>query len=249
MRAGSEARLPSRRGAQARGWSLAVEGPCRISTPVIHRFATQSAGHSQGHASVWGGEGASLPFVHSSSFKRKLLQGQGPWLAGGPLHSHGPAHSACMHTTGHTCCPTLRGHRPRDRGKWVASSLRCSRVRPRNPPASFLSTLHHHYSVWFSPGSPRLAPSCSGVTDTGGSCRLLPQHSALAVGKVGGGCPSLARTGGGEIRKITWTRNKPKRKEWAFTIAHWSDSIGTEGIAHSKKKKKASKRVWNGTDV
>lgn len=60
------------------------------------------------------------------------------------------------------------------------------------------------------PGSPQLAPSCSGVTDTGGSCRLLPQHSALAVGKAGGGCPSLARTGGEgeggggeEIGKIT----------------------------------------------
>lgn len=58
------------------------------------------------------------------------------------------------------------------------------------------------------PGVSSAGPILQWVTDTGGSCRLLPQHSALTVGKAGGGCPSLARTRGEGRKRLERSREQ-----------------------------------------
>lgn len=152
-----------------------------------------------------------LPSVRSSYLKRKLPQGSGdrgwqvvPSTATGqhaqnahtqqatlPVQAQRRGLQVSRTQTPRRGLPTRR----KDRGKWVNSRLHGSRVRLRNESASFLSTLHIHYSVWWQgtlrllPRSPWLALSATW-RQTRGSWRLpAPALSIRSRGKVGSSLP------------------------------------------------------------
>lgn len=169
-----------------------------------------------------------------------------------PLHSHWPARSRFTHThhflRAQRHSSKSQGHRPEEgpahlrKRAWKMGWcwLYCSRVRLRNDSASFLYTLHIHYSSWWqrncswSPRSPLLALSATW-RQTLGLLKAPAQHSASTA------------AGGARSGRLSPSSSSPPNKEkakrgWALTGPHWSDSIGMESIAHAAKAGE-----WNGT--
>lgn len=179
-----------------------------------------------------------LPSVRSSYLKRKLPQGSGdrgwqvvPSTATGqhaqnahtqqatlPVQAQRRGLQVSRTQTPRRGLPTRR----KDCGKWVNSRLHGSRVRLRNESASFLSTLHIHYSVWWQ-GTLRLLPQvslagsfCNVAADAGLLKAPRPSTQHPQPGKGGKlspswllpSSPALARMG-----KTNQIRKKPKRNE------------------------------------
>lgn len=139
------------------------------------------------------------------------------------------AQMACMHTKGHACCPRSEPGLPvcrNGRGKWVDSSLHCSRVHLGHdlPPSS------NPFTISRGDGGLKLFPqvsfacsSCNMATDT--RCGGLLQAPRLSTGALsihsrgkaeglphpGSFPPALLRPEWG--RSTNQTRKKPKGNE------------------------------------
>lgn len=173
---------------------------------------------------------------------------RGEWavLAGGPstaaagLHAHSSRTRHFLRAQRHSS--KSQGHRPEEgpaplrKRAWKMGWcwLYGSSVRLRNDSASFLYTLHIHYSSWrqqyrsWSPRSPLLDLSATW-RQTPGLLKAPAQHSASTA--AGG-----ARSRGGLSPFSSSPPNKEKAKRvWALTRAQGSESIGVESIAHAEK--------------
>lgn len=189
-------------------------------------------------------EAAPCPLDVLPIWRESCHRGEWAVLAGGPstaagLHAHSSRTHHFLRAQRHSS--KSQGHRPeegpahlRERAwKMGWCWLYCSRVRLRNDSASFLYTLHIHYSSWWqrycgwSPRPPLLDLSATW-RQTPGLLKAPAQHSASTA------------AGGARSGRLSPSSSSPPNKEkakrvWALTRAHGSGSIGMESIAHAEK--------------
>lgn len=194
--------------------------------------------------------GGSLSPGCSSYLKRKLPQRSGERCRRRPLRSTGPrAQSACtlgaLPAGAQRCGSTSQGRRPEEGPAHFQN-----RAGKGGDPGHIAA--EHASGMTLPPSSPH-----SLLLMVTGELQLVPQTSFAGSAASTtdtwapeGSCPALSiHSSRGTVQwelSLSWLlpskQGKSRKGIWASARAHWSDSIGTESIAHANKAGE-----WHGT--